>query len=417
MRRAPSLVARAWSFEAWFRRALLVPLAGAALLGASCSTLSSRVVADPAPSAARLRAGGDLKEEVARLVQPLVDSGEICGMAVGVLAPGAGPRVFGFGSASLPGNGPLPAGDTIFQIGSVSKLFVDALLMKLIAEGRMSFDDTVRSIVPPGIPLSEDAGRLTLYELATNTGGLPRQRNNFTQMRYFTSFLFTGRNLYGCVTKEQLYDYLRTFKSPPKEKRSFVYSNLGNGLLTHMIELKTGRPIAALLEEKICGPLGLRDTVLHLNAEQKSRLATGHPGDQPKFRSRKSAMEPWDMGDILGASCGLYSTVNDLLIFARANLGQLHHPLEKHLLSMHHGRVRAIGEDAGIGWAVNRIHGGRVELVYKQGMVSGYSAYIGLNAERQLAVVTLCNNFLWREKVGHNLLLRLFEAREPGRAR
>lgn len=398
-------------------RLVLVLLAGAALLSASCSTLSSRITSDPTHAAARLRAGGSLQSEVDRLAMPLVESGEICGMAVGVLAPGEKPQVFGYGSSGQPGSGPLPGGDTIFQIGSVSKLFVDALLARLIAEGRLSFDDTVRSILPEGVPLSEDAGDLTIYELATNTGGLPRQRNDFTQMRYFTSFLFTGRNLYGCVTKDSLYDYLRTFRRPPKAERRYVYSNLGNGLLTHLIEIKTGRRVSDLLQEKICRPLGLRDTVLHLNAEQRSRLAVGHPGAQPKFKSRRTPMEPWDMGEILGPSCGLHSTVNDLLVFARANLGNANHPLAPHLLSLQRFHVGTPDEDYGIGWAIHRIQGGRKALIYKQGMVSGYSAYIGLNAGHQTAVVVLYNNFLWREKVGHNLLLRLVEARDQERDR
>jgi CubicO group peptidase (beta-lactamase class C family) len=398
-------------------RAALFLLAGAALLSTSCSTLSTRITGDPAHAAARLRAGGSLKSEADRLAQPLVDSGEICGMAVGVLPPGAKPQVFGYGVSGRPGDGRPPRGNTIFQIGSVSKLFVDALLARLIAEGQLSFDDTVRSIIPASVPLSKDAGDLTLYELATNTGGLPRQRNDFTQMRYFISFLFTGRNLYGCVTRSSLYDYLQNFQRPRKDKQRYVYSNLGNGLLTHLIELKTGRPISELLQEKICRPLGLRDTGLHLNAEQRSRLAIGHPGDQPKFMSRKASMEPWDMGEILGASCGLYSTVNDLLIFARANLGQTNHLLEPQLRSLHRSRVKTASEDYGIGWAIHHLHGGRGTLIYKHGMVAGYSAYIGLNAERQIAVVVLCNNFLWREKVGHNLLLRLFEAHEPAGAR
>jgi CubicO group peptidase (beta-lactamase class C family) len=395
-------------------RVMRVLLAGAALLGTSCSTLSSRSVRDPAPAVARLRAGGSLEDEVKRLTLPLVNSGELCGVAVGVLASDMKPQVFGFGATEQPRNramvGP-PQGDTIFQIGSVSKLFVNALLARLIAEQKLSYDDTARSIIPANIPLSEDAGTLTIYELATNTGGLPRQHNDFTQLRYFISYLLTGRNLYGCVTRESLYKYLKKYKRHRKKKGGYVYSNLGYGLLTHLIELKTGHSISKLLQEKICRPLGLRDTVLHLNLEQRSRLATGHPGDQPKFKSRRTPMEPWDMGEILGASCGLHSTVNDLLVFARANLGQKKHPLEPHLLSLQHFQVRTPNEEHGSGWSIQHLHEGQEALIYKQGMVSGYSAYIGLNTRHQIAVVVLYNNFFWREKVGHNLLLRILEAR------
>ncbi len=377
---------------------------------------SSRVVSDPAPGAARLRAGGSVQAEADLLAQPLVDSGEACGMAVGVVGPDGAAHTYGYGRTGRGGDGQPPGGDTIFQIGSVSKLFVDALLARLVEEGQMSYQDTVRSILPASVPLSADAGELTLFELVTNTGGLPRQPCNLRQMCYFFSFLFTGHNLYGCINKNYLYDYLRTCRLPPKARREYVYSNIGNGLLTHLIEVKTGRSVSDLLEEKICRPLNLRDTVLRLNTEQKSRLAVGHPGNQPKFMPRSAAMEPWDMGEILGGSCGMYSTANDLMVFARANLGQLQHPMEPLLMSMQAVRVKTPVEDVGLGWLVNyfdNFDGGRLTIAYKHGMVAGYSAYVGVNVERQVAVVGLCNNFNWNDKVGHNLLLRLSEAYPP----
>ena len=395
------------------RQAVFPFLIGAAILCTSCAALSSRVISDPAPSAARLRAGGSLQAEVDLLAQPLIDSGEACGMVVGVVCPDGVPRFYGYGRTGRPGDLQPPGADTIFQIGSISKLFVDALLVRLVDEGQLHYEDTVRSILPPTVPLSEDAGKLTLYELVTNTGGLPRQPNNLRQMWYFTSFLFTGRNLYGCITKEYLYDYLRTYRRPPKAERGYAYSNIGMGLLTHLIELKTGRSISDLLDEKICRPLGLRDTGLDLNAEQKNRLAAGHAGDQPKFMLRKANVGPWDMGEILGGSCGLYSTANDLMVFARANLGQLHHPLEPALISMQSVLVKTPTEDVGLGWSVNYFKEGRVVLTYKHGMVSGYSSYVGINAGQRIGVVVLCNNFNWDDKIGHNLLLRLSDAYPP----
>jgi len=85
-------------------RAMRVMLAGTALLSVSCSTLSSRSVSDPAPAVARLSAGGSLEDEVERLTLPLVDSGELCGVAVGVLAPDMKPQVFGYGATEQPSN-------------------------------------------------------------------------------------------------------------------------------------------------------------------------------------------------------------------------------------------------------------------------------------------------------------------------
>lgn len=391
-----------------FRPAILV-LLGIALLGTSCKTFSSRIVSDPAPAAARLQAGGSIKDEVDRLAQPLIAKGEIYSMAVGVLAPDGSTSNFGYGLSGRPGDTQSPTGDDVFQVGSLSKLFVASVLAILVDEGQLHYEDTVRSILPPEIPLNKDIGDLTLQELVTHTGGLPRQPMGPTQMIYFARYLFTGHNLYGYIDKAYLYDYLRTRHIKPKGKREYVYSNIGVALLAHLMEIKTGRSLPDLVEEKICRPLKMKDTTFYLNAGQQKRQAVGHVGDQPKFVQRNTPMPSWDMGEIMRATGGLYSTVNDLMIFARANLGLLNLPLETRLAETHQVQLKTPDEDVAFGWLVNYYDNDRVTLLYKHGMVSGYNGYIGLNVEKRIAVVVLTSNFNWTDKIGHNLLLRLSE--------
>jgi CubicO group peptidase (beta-lactamase class C family) len=389
-----------------FRPAILL-LLGTALLGTSCKTFSSRVVYDPMPAVARLQAGGSIKDEVDRLAQPLIASGEIYSIAIGVLTPDGSTRNFGYGLSGRPGDARSPTGDDVFQIGSIAKLFVADVLAILVDEGELHYEDTVRSILPPAVPLSTDIGNLTLHELVTHTGGLPRESINLTQLRYFVNYLFTGHNLYGCIDKAYLYEYLRTCRIKPKGQREYVYSNIGVALLAHLIEVKTGRSFPDLVAEKICRPLKMRDTTYFLNADQQKRLVVGHVGDQPRFLRRNTPMKSWDMGDIMRNTGGLYSTVNDLLIFAKANLGLLNHPLEPRLAETHRIQLKTPDEDVALGWLVNYFDNGRVTLLYKHGMVSGYDAYIGLNVDKRIAVVVLSSNFNWDDKIGHNLLLRL----------
>ncbi len=388
-----------------FRRAGLV--LGLALLVTGCGTFSTRVVSDPAPAAARLQARGSIGPEVDRLAQPLVESGEIYGLAVGVLLPDGRTSAFGYGRTGTPGGAQLPAGDTIFQIGSVSKLFLAAVLAVLVDEGALHYEDTVRSILPPDVRFNEEVGKVTLYELATNTGGFPRQPLCLGQLRDFTAFLFAGRNLYAYFDRAYLYQYLRKKHLKPKAAREYVYSNIGFGLLAHLIEVKTGRPYQELLAEKICRPLHLRDTTFVLNQEQRRRLALGHAGGQPRFLRRGHPMEPWDMGDIMRPSGCLYSTVNDLAVFAKASLGMLHHPLEPVLASTQRGQLSRPTEDVAFGWLINYVGDDRRKITYKQGVVSGYSGYLGMDTQARIAVIVLYNTFSWKEDIGHNLLLRL----------
>ena len=166
----------------------------------------------------------------------------------------------------------------------------------------LHYEDTVRGILPPEVPLNEEVGKLTLYELAINTGGFPRQPLTLCAMRNFLSFLFTGHNLYAYIDKPYLYDYLRKKHLKPIESRSYIYSNFGYGVLAHLISVKTGPiQIEGSVAENL-PPLHLRNTTFNLTAEQKGRLAVGHAGGQPRFMRRGQPIEPWDMGEIMRPS-------------------------------------------------------------------------------------------------------------------
>ena len=261
-----------------FRPALL--LLGTALLGTSCGTLSSCVISDPAPAVAP---AANRRQHPSRggpaRATPYCQWRNLR-LAVGVLTPDGSVQNFNYGPSGRPGEAQAVTvtGDDIFQIGSVSKLFVAALLAILVDEGQLHYPDTVGSILPPEIPLVGGMGELTLQELMTHTGGLPREAIPFTQFRYVVDYVFTGHNLYGYIDKAYLYEYLRTCEVKPRGQREYAYTNIGVALVAHLIEVKTGRSFPDLVEEKICRPLKMRDTAYFLDASQQKRLVAGHVG-------------------------------------------------------------------------------------------------------------------------------------------
>ena len=362
---------------------------------------------DPAPAVARLRAGGDLKAEVDCLARPLVTNREVFNLAVGVLTSDGVIHNYSYGRA------PLPAPDTIFEIGSLTKVFVASLVALLVEEGQLRYEDTVRDLLPPTVKVSADVGRLTVFQLVTHTSGLPRQPNNLTQMRYFMDFVFAGRNPYSYITRRYLFRYLRYQRLEPTSEPIYSYSNLGYGLLGQLIEIKTGRSIPELVEEKICRPLNLRDTRFTLSGVQRKRLATGHVGDQPKFLRRNRPLRAWNQGEVMWASGGMYSTVNDLMTFARSNLGLLGGPLDARLAATHPVQIKTPTEDVTVGWVVNQYAAWDTSIHYMSGIFAGYSAYLGMDVRKRVAVVVLTSNFNWTDKIGHNLVLRLAAAADP----
>jgi CubicO group peptidase (beta-lactamase class C family) len=382
-----------------------------ALAGTGCRTSATRQLANPAPAVARLRAGGSIQAEADGLVKPLLASGEVYGMVVGVVTPDGATQSFSYGRSGRHGDAAAPGPDNLFQIGSLSKLFTETLLLQLEADGLLHPNDTVRDLLPTNQVVSPEVGRLTLKQLATHTAGLPREPMTLSQLGSLLNYLVTGHDLYAHLTVAYLLDYLRHAHPHPKTPPEFVYSNLGAGLLAYLITEKTGRPATELILERICRPLGMNDSVFFLDPQQQDRLAVGHVGNQAAWRPNNYPLAPWDMGDLLRPVAGMYSSMNDLLIFARANLGMLHQPIESALAVTHQPQIRTPRGAEALGWIIHYVDDSHRVLTFKDGMVGGYCAYLGLDLDARVAVVVLSNKFDWDEKVGHNLLLRIACAR------
>jgi CubicO group peptidase (beta-lactamase class C family) len=221
---------------------------------------------------------------------------------------------------------------------------------------------------------------------------------------------FIGANLYGYMDKTWLCEYLKIAKIKNKSHK-FLYSNIGYGILAHLIEVKMDEPFQDLVTEKIFSPLNMRDTVFSLSREQQDRQATEHVGDQPYFMIRNTPLKPWEMGEVMAPSGGIYSTVTDLLIYAKHTLAMENSPLNPVLIKTTEPKVnQQDGEVSGLGWTISESGDDHTKITYKHGMVSGCSAYIGMNMSKKIAVVVLCGSFNWNDKIGHNLLIRLSQS-------
>ena len=409
-----------WRWPVWLRKSFFHGPAGRLLFllllaGAGCRSSATRQVSDPAPAVARLQAGGSLQAEADRLVLPLLTNGELYGLVVGVVTPDGATRCFGYGRTGRPDDLSPPEGDSLFQIGSLTKLFAEAAYVRLLQTGQIRDDDTVREILPTNVPVTLEAGRMTLHDLARHTAGLQREPFTSGQLESFLVYLATGRNLYAHLTIPYLLDYLNYYRPRPKEPREYVYSNFGAALLMYLIGQQAGEPAENLIVENICRPLGLTNTVFGLDARQRERLTVGHVGNQACWKPANWPLAPWDMGELMGPISGLYSSANDLMIFAQANLGLLPTPLAPALNATHQVQMQSARDGEALGWIVTRYDHDRRIITFKDGVMSGYHSFIGLDLDTRVAVVMLANKFDWNEKVGLNLLLRVSGAVANGR--
>jgi serine-type D-Ala-D-Ala carboxypeptidase/endopeptidase len=233
-------------------------------------------------------------EEIKMLLQDRVGNDRVSvGLVVGLL-DAQGSRIINCGKIDT-GDSPAVNGDTLFEIGSITKVFTRLLLYDMIARGQMNPDDPVQNYLPASVRMPTRHGKqITLWDLCTHTSGLPREMGD------------------PCTVKH-LYSFLKHYRLPRDPGDESEYSNLGLALLGHVIALKAGQDYETLIRERICRPLKMDSTVITLTPELKARCATGHLSvNRPANYIGLQALP--------GAGA-IFSTANDLLKFASARLG------------------------------------------------------------------------------------------------
>lgn len=222
---------------------------------------------------------------------------------------------------------PLPADDTIYEIGSVSKVLSTTVLGVLEARGLIDLEDPIRTHLPASLQLPPEIGSITIRELATHSSGLGsvgriHQQLIDEEMRG-TEPPWATNTHYLRYRKEHLYADLESAELEYTTGRGWIYSVLGMGTLGHLLELVTDQPYEELLKETLCEPLGLTDTGYTLSKEQQGRVmfaydASGQPCPN------------W-YHDVMLPQGGLRSTMTDLLGFVEANLRSSRQPDDSHL--------------------------------------------------------------------------------------
>lgn len=386
-----------------FRHFLTIPLCYVILLLTACGSLSNTELSTEELSAAHHAQNKSLKELVDSVAKPLVSSHYTPGLIVGVLLPNQSVQFFGYGAADET-TGASPTGDTLFAVGSLSKGFLGAITAELVDKHVLSWNETLRTLLPPDTILSDDAAKITLLQLATHTSGLPRQPLRLKTLSRFVEYLFTGESFYGHIDRDYVINYLADFEVDNEGEPH--YSNIGYGLLGYILELRTGQSVDDLFEQYLRKPLKLKCTGYTPEALScYSGRAHGYAGDEPMFIARGHPTPDWNFTQLMRGSAALYSNAGDLLTFASAHIWNQ----QKHFNAVLHGNLKAhLKRDKqapAIAWTIDTIEG--EPIAYQIGIVAGYTSYLGIDVNNKTAVVVMQNSFNWDNKVGHNLLMGL----------
>lgn len=282
-------------------------------------------------------------------------------------------------------------GDTVFEIGSMTKVFTSLLLMDMARRGEVLVNDPVSKYLPATVRMPERNGRkITLADLATQSSGLPRMPSNFHPQ--------DNANPYADYSVQQMYDFLSGYQLTRDIGSQYEYSNLGVGLLGHVLALRAGMSYEELVRTRICDPLGMKDTRITLTPGMKARLAVGHS-------ETLAPVANWDLPTFAGAGA-LRSTANDMLTFLAANLGYIQSPLAKAMADEVSIRKPAGSPDMKIayGWHIQTKD--EQSIVWHNGGTGGYRSYMGYDPKARAGVVVLSNisTAAGQDDVGRHLL-------------
>jgi D-alanyl-D-alanine-carboxypeptidase/D-alanyl-D-alanine-endopeptidase len=313
-------------------------------------------------------------QDIASILKDRVDVGRETPGLVAAFLDGDRHSVTAHGQSGAPNNRPLD-GDTVFEIGSITKVFTAILFADMVLRGELAPDDPAAKYLPGSIKMPDFEGApITLLDLATYTSGLPRMPSNFAPK--------DPANPYIDYSAERLYDYLSNHKLAHKPGKHYEYANLGFGLLGHILEQRAGKSYEELVVSRICAPLGMDDTRITLSNSMRQRLARGHS-------ATLAPVANWEFAALAGAGA-LRSTANDLLKFLRMCMNPADDPVSAALnMTLSERRPRASERDVSLGWFVAVRFGD--ELIWKSGGTGGYATFIGYSTKTRRNLILLSN--------------------------
>lgn len=287
--------------------------------------------------------------------------------------------------------------ETLYRIGSISKVFTATLLAFLRDQEIVRLDDPVAKYLPDDAKLPTDprgAPAITLRNLVTHTSGLPRQPVNLKPK---------DNDPYGGYSDELLVEGLKKTKLAFPTGADCVYSNLGVGLLGYALERAANDPYEKLLQKHIFGPLGMKHSAVRLSDELKAGFAVGYEEKD----AQKVAVD-WDLG-VLAPAGGIASNVPDLAKFLSLQLkaGQADlKPIRGSTLTELHTPQRVLKDwrvGVGLGWHIT--HDAKLgDIVWHNGGMAGYHSYMAFVKDKNIGVIVLTNRGISVDELGHWLL-------------
>ena len=318
-----------------------------------------------------------LKERVDEIVEPYFKRKENVGLSI-ALIEGDKEAFLSYGSITKDTT-ILPNEHTIYELGSVTKVFTALLLAKLHQDSLIDINASIFKNLPDSLSENlDEENDITYLQLATHTSGLPRRPYNFGLK------LKDEDNPFEQYTIEDLYNFIYTRNSMMKTSDKFLYSNTGYGLLGHCIENVLGNDLETCLQNNLFSTINMTQT----STLYQENMAVGHdfygkPVNYWKFKSMQGT----------GA---LKSSASDLAKFLKLEMNivepsqTLRNAIEQTQVIYYKTHTSNI--NTGLGWQIFKRTKKDVPVYTHSGSTSGFRAYVSFIKEQKIGVIVLANN-------------------------
>lgn len=315
----------------------------------------------------------DLQDKVTAVCNNYIEKGKAPGIFVGIIQ---GDRIYmrGYGVMDKQTKVPIDS-NTIFEIGSISKVFTAELTQLLVDRGELNWNDNIIRYMPTEVKLKDDS--TTLWHLATHTSGYPR-----LPKVWYEKLEQNECDPYTALSPEDLFAYLNnaTDKKKPSPE-NFDYSNVGAGLLGHILEWKMNVSYEQMLQEMILHPLAMMNT--SSIAADSAMFATG-------YDEKGNKTCHWSF-PVLYSAGAIRSSGADMMKFLAANMKNTS-GLSASFAKTHKQAVE--GAPIALGWHIDMISGifARItNITWHNGGTGGFRSYIGFVPGKDRGVIIMAN--------------------------
>lgn len=318
-----------------------------------------------------------IREQLARWTAP--------GAAVGVLRSGER-ELHAVGMASLETEQPVRP-DTLFQIGSISKVFCATLVMTLVDEGKVELDTPVSRYLPElKLADAETRRSLTIRQTLSHTSGI-----------YGDYFEDTG---WGEDALAKSIEQVADLRQWTPVGSSWAYCNVGFNLAGRVVEVVLGQPFETAMRERVFEPLSLEHTFFFAHEAIVHPVAVGHTLVEPGKDEHEVARK-YPLPRAVNPAGGIISNVDDLLSFAAFHMSdgtldgkRVLSPESIRIMQETQTTAANWADEWGVGWDIRWFEsdGGRLKVIGHGGTTNGFQARLTLVPDRRYAIAMLTNS-------------------------